>query len=54
MNFIAKLRRSHKAASAIEYSLIAGLIALVAVGIISQIGDKTSNMLNRVHVGGEQ
>ncbi|WP_106639117.1 Flp family type IVb pilin [Allosphingosinicella vermicomposti] len=46
--FIAKLYRSRKAATAIEYGLIAALIALAAVGAISQLGSGSTGMFKGV------
>lgn len=48
MTFIAKLCRSRKAATAIEYGLIAALIALAAVGAIRQLGGGSTGMFQGI------
>ena len=40
MKFFAKLRRNEAGATAIEYGLIAALIAVAAVGVMGQLGDE--------------
>lgn len=38
MKFLAKLRRNEKGATAIEYGLIAALIAVAAIGAMTSLG----------------
>ena len=47
MNFI-KLLRSRRGATAIEYGLIAALIAVAAIGAMSRLGGKLNTTLNAV------
>ena len=46
-NFI-KLLRDNKGATAIEYGLIAALIAVAAIGAMQGIGSKLSSTFNNV------
>jgi pilus assembly protein Flp/PilA len=46
-NFL-KLIRDHKGATAIEYGLIAALIAVAAIGAMQGIGTKLSTTFNNV------
>ena len=46
-NFI-KLLRDNKGATAIEYGLIAALIAVAAIGAMQGIGTKLSSTFNNV------
>ena len=43
-----KLIRNEKGATAIEYGLIAALIAVAAIGAMSSIGSKLSTTFNNV------
>lgn len=43
-----KFLRNSKGATAIEYALIASLIAVVAIAGMKQIGAKISNQLNNI------
>lgn len=47
MNFI-KLLRSRRGATAIEYGLIAALIAVAAIGAMSRLGGKLNTTFNAV------
>ena len=46
MTFIKKLRRSEKGATAIEYGLIAALIAVAAVTAMGTLGNKVGGTFN--------
>lgn len=48
MSFIRKLVRNHKGATAIEYGLIAALIAVAAIGAMSTLGGKLTTTFNGV------
>jgi pilus assembly protein Flp/PilA len=43
-----KLMRCERGATAIEYGLIAALIAVAAIGAMQNVGTKTSDMFNNV------
>jgi pilus assembly protein Flp/PilA len=49
MNFVRKIIRSRRAATAIEYGLIAALIAVSAVAAMSTLGKKVSTTFNNVN-----
>jgi pilus assembly protein Flp/PilA len=49
MNFIRKIIRNKRAATAIEYGLIAALIAVAAVSAMSTLGKKVSTTFNNVN-----
>lgn len=46
MTFIAKLVRNRKAATAIEYGLIAALIAVAAITAMSRLGTSLRTTFN--------
>jgi pilus assembly protein Flp/PilA len=48
MSFIRKFIGNKKAATAIEYGLIAALIAVAAIGSMSRLGGKLTNTFNKV------
>ena len=48
MTFIRKFARNTKAATAIEYGLIAALIAVAAVSAMSRLGGKLNTTFNNV------
>ncbi|MBO9579390.1 MAG: Flp family type IVb pilin [Sphingobium sp.] len=48
MAFFRKLIKNSKGATAIEYGLIAALIAVAAVGAMSQLGGKLQTTFNSV------
>ena len=48
MTFIRKFVRNSKAATAIEYGLIAALIAVAAVGAMRTLGGKINTTFNNV------
>ena len=48
MQFIRKMLKNEKGATAIEYGLIAALIAVAASGAMSSIGTKLTNTFNKV------
>ena len=48
MSFIRKFVKNSKGATAIEYGLIAALIAVAAVTAMSSLGDKISTTFNNV------
>lgn len=47
MKFLAKLRRNEKGATAIEYGLIAALIAVAAITAMSGLGDQLTSTFNK-------
>jgi pilus assembly protein Flp/PilA len=47
MKFIKKLRRNEKGATAIEYGLIAALIAVAAITAMSGLGDQLKSTFNK-------
>lgn len=49
MNMLAELIRSTRGATAIEYGLIVALIFVAAMGAITSVGTKTTQMWS--HVG---
>jgi pilus assembly protein Flp/PilA len=51
MQFIRKFRKDNKGATAIEYGLIAALIAVAAIGAMSTVGTKLKATFTNV---GEQ
>ena len=48
MKFMKKLRRNEEGATAIEYGLIAALIAVAAITAMSNLGGQLGNTFNRV------
>ena len=48
MKTIRKLFRNNKGATAIEYGLIAALIAVAAIGAMSSLGGKLNTTFNKV------
>ena len=48
MNFIRKMLKSEKGATAIEYGLIAALIAVAAIAAMQNIGDSLGTTFNTV------
>ena len=48
MKFIKKFVRDTKAATAIEYGLIAALIAVAAITAMGSVGNKLENTFNNV------
>jgi pilus assembly protein Flp/PilA len=46
--FIRRLLRNHDGATAIEYGLIAALIAVAAIGAMTSLGGKLGNTFNKV------
>lgn len=48
MKTIRKFLKNDKGATAIEYGLIAALIAVAAIGAMSQLGGKLNTTFNRV------
>ncbi|SNT00910.1 Flp family type IVb pilin [Sphingopyxis indica] len=49
MKFIKKFVRDTKAATAIEYGLIAALIAVAAITALSNVGGSVSTTFNKVN-----
>ena len=49
--FFARLLKSRSGATAIEYGLIAALIAVVAIGAMTTIGGNLTNKLTSVSTG---
>lgn len=48
MKFIAKLLQNNKGATAIEYGLIAALIAVAAITAMSSLGNQLQKTFNNV------
>ena len=48
MKFFLKLRRNEEGATAIEYGLIAALIAVAAITAMQSLGDELSTTFNKV------
>lgn len=48
MKFFRKLRRDEEGATAIEYGLIAALIAVAAITAMSSLGGQLSSTFNKV------
>ncbi len=48
VNKLRTLRRNQKGATAIEYGLIAALIAVAAIGAMSSLGTKLGGTFNNV------
>lgn len=48
MTFFRKIIKNSKGATAIEYGLIAALIAVAAISAMSQLGGKISTTFNNV------
>jgi pilus assembly protein Flp/PilA len=48
MTFIRKMFRNEKGATAIEYGLIAALIAVAAIGAMTSLGTKLGGTFNNV------
>jgi pilus assembly protein Flp/PilA len=48
-NLIKKLHKDNKGATAIEYGLIAGLIAIVIVTAVTTLGTNVSNIFTNVN-----
>ena len=49
MQTIRKFFKDNKGATAIEYGLIAALIAVAAIGAMSTLGENLSNTFNEVN-----
>jgi pilus assembly protein Flp/PilA len=49
MKMIKKLFKNEEGATAIEYGLIAALIAVAAITAMSALGDNLSNTFNKVN-----
>jgi pilus assembly protein Flp/PilA len=47
-NFVTKLLRDESGATAIEYGLIAALIAVVIIAAITAVGTKLSSTFNNI------
>ncbi|CCW17583.1 Flp pilus assembly protein, pilin Flp [Sphingobium indicum BiD32] len=48
MQFIRKMLKNDKGATAIEYGLIAALIAVAAIGAMTSLGTKLGSTFNNV------
>ncbi|MES2173186.1 MAG: Flp family type IVb pilin [Pseudomonadota bacterium] len=48
MQFIRKMLKNEKGATAIEYGLIAALIAVAAIGAMTSLGGKLGSTFNNV------
>jgi pilus assembly protein Flp/PilA len=51
MNFIRKMIKNNKGATAIEYGLIAALIAVAAITAVKGVGSKVGTTFNNVSAG---
>ena len=49
MKFLAKFKRDEEGATAIEYGLIAALIAVAAITAMTSLGQNLSNTFNKVN-----
>ena len=49
MTWILKLAPNQRAATAIEYSLVAALIAIAAIGAMKGLGSEVNNMFGTVN-----
>jgi pilus assembly protein Flp/PilA len=49
MKFLSKLFKNEKAATAIEYGLIAALIAVAAIVAMTNLGKNVSNTFNKAN-----
>ncbi len=49
MKFLAKLMKKEEGATAIEYGLIAALIAVAAITAMTSLGTNLSNTFNNVN-----
>lgn len=48
MKFFRKMLKNEKGATAIEYGLIAALIAVAAIGAMGNVGNSLNNTFNKV------
>jgi pilus assembly protein Flp/PilA len=48
MKFVRKMLKNEKGATAIEYGLIAALIAVAAIGAMTSLGSKLGTTFNNV------
>ncbi|MEC3911774.1 Flp family type IVb pilin [Sphingobium sp. CR2-8] len=48
MKFVRKMLKNEKGATAIEYGLIAALIAVAAIGAMTSLGTKLGGTFNNV------
>ena len=48
MKFVRKMLKNEKGATAIEYGLIAALIAVAAIGAMTSLGGKLTNTFTKV------
>ena len=48
MKIFRKLKKNEKGATAIEYGLIAALIAVAAIAAMNSVGDSVGNTFNNV------
>ena len=48
MQFIRKMLKNEKGATAIEYGLVAALIAVAAIGAMTSLGTKLGSTFNNV------
>jgi pilus assembly protein Flp/PilA len=51
MTFLAKLLKNESGVTAIEYGLIAALIAVVAIPIMGSVGNKSVTTYDKVNAG---
>lgn len=49
MKFFRKMLKNEKGATAIEYGLIAALIAVAAIGAMGNVGNSLNNTFNKVN-----
>lgn len=47
-NFIAKVARSDRGVTAVEYALIAALVAVVIIGSVSLLGQNVSSVFSTI------
>lgn len=51
MKFFAKLSKNESGVTAIEYGLIAALVAVVAIPIMGSVGNKSVTTYDKVNAG---
>ncbi len=47
-NFLNKLRRDTRGATAVEYAMIVGLVAIATIGTLTTLGTNLSGMFERI------
>lgn len=47
-NFLTKIKQEEKGATAVEYALIVGLIAVVIIGAVTLLGTQIKDIFNSI------